>query len=123
LKIPELEVILALALVNHTKGGLSGLSINNGMIPWFRDRDFYRQGPLTRVLEVEVLCYHSSNRGRRPSKDLSQQPWRESAACGPLTGKPKSSAGRKVSRCGPSVQLTLGRVLPEREGLFVKAEV
>lgn len=29
---------LLLALVNHTRGGLSWLSINNGRIPWFRDR-------------------------------------------------------------------------------------
>lgn len=97
-------MILALALVNQAKGGLSSLSINNGMIPWFRDKGFHQQGPLTRVLEVEVLCYHSSNRGRRPSKDLSQQPWRESATCGSLTGKPKSPIGRKVNGCGPSVR-------------------
>jgi hypothetical protein len=38
IKDPIGDVSLLMALVNHTRGGLSELSINNGRIPWFRDR-------------------------------------------------------------------------------------
>lgn len=31
---------LLLARINHIRGGLSWLSINNGRIPWFRDKTF-----------------------------------------------------------------------------------
>jgi len=40
LKIPIEDANLLMVLVNHTRRGLSWLSINNGRIPWFRDRAF-----------------------------------------------------------------------------------
>jgi hypothetical protein len=99
-----------LAQVNHAWGGLSWLSINNGRIPWFRNRAFFEWalfgGFRTRRYFVTLP---GNGQEVHLSRVITFESWRVSAVCGSTSfrgrGKPKWGHGRKAMAPDPSCRL------------------